>query len=313
MKKEPRRGAGRWLWWLANLVATWQLLNVVWLEALQRNYHGDAYGYWLADLGNLYNIAWGQQSASPYSPAFHLAIEPIAALPWIGFYAIWLLLILGSASWLVSPLGALLLISFQSPLRQDLLSGNIHTLVALSVVLSFRYPVTWAFPLLTKLTPGIGLIWYAVRRDWRAVRIALIATAIGLLIGLVLLPEDSLRWPGYLAGSMGATAPEGAFISVPLLIRLPIAAGIIALGARMNWPWLLPFGIYLSTPSIWFGALCLLLAVPRLVHRVEHEPGQVLATDRPDAGRVGANLEDELVGRRQRQRLADDLLVNTKG
>ena len=42
-----------------------------------------------------------------------------------------------------------------------------------AIVLGFRWPFTWAFVLLTKVTPGVGLLWFAVRREWRSLAIAL--------------------------------------------------------------------------------------------------------------------------------------------
>ncbi len=56
--------------------------------------------------------------------------------------------------------------------------GNVHMLLALAIVLGFRWPATWSFVLLTKVTPGIGLLWFAVRREWRSLAIALGATAV---------------------------------------------------------------------------------------------------------------------------------------
>src|SRR5437867_3643636 len=62
-----------------------------------------------------------------------------------------------------------------------LLVGNIHFMLGAAIVLGFRWPTIWAFPLLTKVTPGVGLLWFAIRRDWRRLAIASgLTTAIGL-------------------------------------------------------------------------------------------------------------------------------------
>ncbi len=45
--------------------------------------------------------------------------------------------------------------------------------MAAAIALGFRYPATWAFVLLAKVTPGIGLLWFLVRREWRNLAIAL--------------------------------------------------------------------------------------------------------------------------------------------
>jgi len=42
------------------------------------------------------------------------------------------------------------------PVFVDLTVGNIHLLLAAAILLGFRWPWTWSFVLLTKITPGIG-------------------------------------------------------------------------------------------------------------------------------------------------------------
>ena len=42
------------------------------------------------------------------------------------------------------------------PVALELYHGNIHLWIAAAIVLGFRYPWTWAFVLLTKVTPGVG-------------------------------------------------------------------------------------------------------------------------------------------------------------
>ena len=34
------------------------------------------------------------------------------------------------------------------------------------------WPAAWALPLLPKVTPGIGVVWFLVRREWRSLAIA---------------------------------------------------------------------------------------------------------------------------------------------
>ena len=52
----------------------------------------------------------------------------------------------------------------------ELAGGNISLLLAVAIVVGFRWPAAWAFVLLTKVTPGIGLLWFVVRREWRSAR-----------------------------------------------------------------------------------------------------------------------------------------------
>ncbi len=60
---------------------------------------------------------------------------------------------------------------------RDLLVGNIHLMLGAAIVLGFRYPAAWAFPILTKVTPGVGILWFAVRREWRPLFMAVAVTA----------------------------------------------------------------------------------------------------------------------------------------
>ena len=63
------------------------------------------------------------------------------------------------------------------PVALEIYHGNIHLWIAAAIALGFRYPWTWGFVLLTKVTPGIGLLWFAVRREWQALGVALGAVA----------------------------------------------------------------------------------------------------------------------------------------
>jgi hypothetical protein len=74
------------------------------------------------------------------------------------------------------------------------LAGGLHLLIAAAIVLDFRWPATWAFVILTKVTPGVGLVWFAVRREWRRLAIALGVTAALVLISLVIDPALWRAW-----------------------------------------------------------------------------------------------------------------------
>ena len=46
------------------------------------------------------------------------------------------------------------------PVALELYHGNIHMLIAAAVVLGMRYPAAWSFVLLSKVTPGVGVLWF---------------------------------------------------------------------------------------------------------------------------------------------------------
>src|SRR5207247_6135780 len=135
----------------------------------------------------------------------------------------WTVLLLAALTFLVGPvlLGAAVLLALP-----ELLGGNITLLIAAALVVGFRWPAAWAFVLLTKVTPGVGLLWFAVRREWRSLGIALGTTAAVVVISAVVAPDAWLQWPGVLAGIAGRGGTWAA-VPVPLLVRLPVAVAII--------------------------------------------------------------------------------------
>ena len=53
----------------------------------------------------------------------------------------------------------LALVILLPPVFMELAVGNIHILLGVAIAIGFRWPAAWAFVLLTKVTPGIGLLW----------------------------------------------------------------------------------------------------------------------------------------------------------
>lgn len=157
----------RLLWRVANLLALGGVVFVATGIALA-GYKQDAYIYWWAAHlpAGLYDSAWnsGNLQTYVYSPAFAQSLVPLGLLPWAAFYAV--IVAGGTAAlvWLAGPILAFFGVLFVLPIQDEVMTGNIHLLLAAAVVLGFRYPAAWAFVLLTKVVPGVGLLWFAVRR-----------------------------------------------------------------------------------------------------------------------------------------------------
>ena len=47
-------------------------------------------------------------------------------------------------------------------------------------------------------------------------------------------------------------------IPLPLIVRLPIAAILIAYGARTDRAWLVPIGVMIGLPNVWTSSTALL-------------------------------------------------------
>ena len=154
------------------------------------------------------------------------------------------------------------------PTLAELYLGNINLLIALAIVVGMRWPAAWAFVLLTKMTPGIGLLWFAVRREWRALGIAIAATAAVGIVSLVLAPGWWLEFRDAMTvqASAALDVPPLA-IQISLPIRLVAAAIIVVYGARTDRAWLVPVAATIAAPALWWNVFVILIAAVPLAER----------------------------------------------
>lgn len=259
---------------LRRIVTVWGLLVavalVVVMTALAEPFDPDGFGpgqdaraYWAAPLSHPYVPgSVGEESAYLYSPAFLVAVSPLRVLPWPVFVAVWTTILLAALYWMARPALFLPLIVLTLP---ELWGGNITILLAAAIVLSFRWAGAWSFPLLTKVTPGVGVLWFAVRREWRSFGIAVLTTALVIAVTALVTPSMWRDWLELLASSTGSSTVPGS-VPVPFLLRVPFAVAVIAWAAHRDLRWLLPVGVLLAMPVIWWGSLSLLAACVAL-HR----------------------------------------------
>ena len=57
-----------------------------------------------------------------------------------------------------------------------------------------------------------------------------------------------------------------------LVLRLALAVGLVAFGARTDRRWLVPVAVWISLPVIWINSWVILLAVIRLRERQAPAP-----------------------------------------
>ena len=269
----PERQAG-WLTAHGGLV-NGAALGLVWLAAISLadpyvpgslGTAHDAHDYWLAARATdpyAAGLSWGLPGAYVYSPAFLQVAGPLLALPWQAFVAVWTAIALSALAWLARPGALLPMLVLAIP---DVWGGNIHVLLAAAIVIGFRFPAVWAFVLLTKVTPGVGLLWFALRREWRMLGIAAGATAAVILVSAAFAPHLWQRWIGVLAGNAMADPIVLGVIPIPLVVRLPAAVALIAWAAPRDRRWALPVACMLALPAWWVGGLAMLLAIPTLIH-----------------------------------------------
>lgn len=227
----------------------------------------DAHAYWAADPFEPYGgTRPAEQDAYFYAPPFAQLLGPLHLLPWPWFIALWTLLLTAALVWQAGLWTGFVI--FLVPVFAELTVGNIHLLLGAAIVAGFRWPWLWALPLLTKVTPGIGLLWFVLRREWRNLAIAIGATAAISAVSFVLAPSLWSRWLEVLG--VAAKAPDWVFIiPIPFWVRAIAAAGLVSWGALTDRRWTVPVASMLALPILWVNGLAMLVAVlpfvPRLV------------------------------------------------
>lgn len=200
-----------------------------------------------------------------YSPAFLVLLAPLEILGWHAFVFTFTAGGAAAGAWLLEraapsarrfwPFLAVAAVS-------DLWAGNIHLLLAASIVIGLRSGAGWAFPALTKVTPAVGGLWHVARREWRA---AGSATAALVFILVLSLPAGADLWLGWLRMLTTQAQPAGfTLLPVPLPLRLAGATVLVAWAAPEGRRWAVPLVCLLGLPAIWPTSLALLLGTAAL-------------------------------------------------
>ena len=249
----------------------------------------DAQAYWAAKPGELYQAGWESHEYAPflYSPAFADALEPFRLVPDRVFTAIWqlglfvvLAMVLRGWSLVLVAAGLVALvvpIPVISVVLADIAHGNVQILLGAVAVLGLRYPALWSFALLSKVTPGIGLLWFVVRGEWRNLAVALAVTGAIVLASFLYIPGDWFAWATFLRESVSVVFPTWV-VPVPLPIRLVTGAALVVWGARTDRPWVLPIACGWVIPMPYMSMLATmafaLYYVPRFGRRRTSLPSQ---------------------------------------
>ena len=231
------------------------LVNYWWLI------HGplpvDTGGWWAADPHRLYvNVHGGFANKYMYSPAWEFVMAPLRALDLATVGAIWRAAQLIVLAYLAGPFLGFTL--FLVPVQSELTVGNIQIFLALAIVAGFRWPATWAAILLTKATPGLGLLWFAIRREWRALGIAIGTTALIAGVSFALHPNLWADWLTLLTANPAPIAPP---YYLSFWVRLPFALVAVILGALTGKRWALVVGTTLALPVVYWVSASMLVGV----------------------------------------------------
>ena len=223
----------------------------------------DAFAYWSVNVADPYARTAGALGAFTYSPVIARLFAPLSLVAFWQFLLLWDGLLIGTAVWLgLGSVRSVLAVFAFPAVALELYHGNVHLLMAAAIWLGFRYPAAWSFVLLTKVTPGVGLAWFAVRREWRSLAIALGVTAALVAVSLAI---DARLWESWLRDSLGATAGGSALnqfsVPIPLWLRVPTALALVSWGGLTDRRWTVPVAAALALPVLWPSGFAVLAAL----------------------------------------------------
>jgi hypothetical protein len=236
----------------------------------------DEHAYWLAAR----RIIEGQPLYDPaativtpfaylYPPPLAQALVPVAAVvpSWL-FSAGWTVLMGLALFWLAGRdvIRALAIVAFP-PVAVEFWFRNVHLFLAVLVVLGLRRAsAAFAVGAAIKVSPGLGIPYQAVRREWRNVAIAIAVGAAMLAASVVLSPD---AWRAYVDFALSVDPlQQSSFVAIPFPIRAAAGFALALIAGRLpRWAGdpLLVVAVTLALPSLWFTGLSLLVAIVPLV------------------------------------------------
>jgi hypothetical protein len=214
----------------------------------------DAHAYYVADLDHLYSRGALSADAYLYPPLLAELIQPLRALPFPAFVALVRagnIVALGIAA---GPFTGPLLLTL--PISDDLGFGNINLWLGLLIVAGLRWPALWSGVLLTKITPGVGVLWFVGRRDRRGLLIALGATVAVAAVAAVFAPRAWSDWLAFL--NSPSSDPRGLLGATFLPLRLIVAAVLATWAGYRNAPWALVLASWSAVPLLEPGTYAIL-------------------------------------------------------
>ena len=280
-------------------VSTGVVLQVLALLTLSGGDPVDALCYWLTDPANPYNRTEYQ---FVYPPVVAQLMAPLFDIPFALFALLLRIIEVASLILLTGPLAGALI--FTTPVASEVNAANINLLIAVVMVLGFRWPALWVIPLLTKPSMGVGLLWFLLRGEWRKAAIPIAIAAV--LAGVSFLFDQGIwfKWVDFLAHD---TPPVGEWpYPYPIWARLPISLLLVVWGARTNRPWTVALASALALPRLYYQSPAILIALVPLIPwlgrmlvpwtrrlaRIDEiyppTPRQAKATPMPTAGTVSA-------------------------
>jgi hypothetical protein len=148
------------------------------------------------------------------------------------------------------------------PVAVELRFENVHLLMAIGIVYGLgRWPWLFAIGALVKVSPGLGIVYLALRRRWRD---AIISSVVGGSIVTVSFALDPSLWENFLEAVRDRAGMTGnSLLPFPYAARaaaglaLTVAGGIVG---RRRGELLLVAGMTLANPNLALNGFAVLAA-----------------------------------------------------
>lgn len=222
--------------------------------------------YWAAtDFGNLYVDGWLDPTyAYVYPPVLAQLLYPFHVLGHDAVMVGWTMLCFAALWWccrvwtLPVIAAGIAATTFPDTLPGQVLGaplgsvlvGNVQVPMAAAIVLGLRRPGWFAVPLLTKLTVGIGLLWYLFRREWRPFALGVLVTLAVAGASFLVSPGAWIEWAQWTVATYGQPS-NPPIVGPPLPLRIVAGIALVYIAARRNWRWLVPVGCAVAIPSLY--------------------------------------------------------------
>jgi alpha-1,2-mannosyltransferase len=182
----------------------WAIDIATYLQAAQRLLDGRALYHPATTTGP---FVPGPPGLYLYAPSFALAMVPIATLGQTLAVDLWFVLhgLLLACSCALMPVRAsvrvavMVVAALSVPAGRDIILGNVSTLVLFAAVVAWRWldrplgSVAVGVAITVRSTFGLFLVWWLLRRRWRAFAIAILAVACAVVVTLPFVGVDAYQ------------------------------------------------------------------------------------------------------------------------
>jgi hypothetical protein len=199
-----------------------------------------------------------------YPPPLAQALAPFTLFVPVLLYVVGYRALLLLTTWDLAGrrmLWMLALIAFV-PVAIELRFENVDLFMALAIVYGLgRWPWAFAIMAVIKVSPGLGVVYLALRRRWRD---AAIAAAVGVAIVVISVALDPGLWRAFLDSVVGRAAAAGnSLIPLPYVVRALIGLALVIAGGivgRRTGELLLVAGVTAANPNLALAGFAVLAA-----------------------------------------------------